>query len=264
MYQTIKLCIVVALMCLTVNAESQIKVDLKKKLEQQVNRRPNQKADQSRYKTLDAVEDSITTNPDKKGSTNNNASANKSSTEQTQGTDGQKTGEASQGQQQASLQTYSKYDFVPGEKVIFYDDFSQDAVGDFPELWNTNGSAEVVTTNLFPGKWMKFIMNECVWTDELLKLPGVGRKTANCVLGAAFDVPGIVVDTHVKRLSGRMGFSEDTDPDKIELDLQRLFPSEKWRRFSDILIYHGREICSARKPDHERCPVRDLCPGASS
>ncbi len=100
--------------------------------------------------------------------------------------------------------------------------------------------------------------------DDLLKLPGVGRKTANCVLGAAFDVPGIVVDTHVKRLSVRMGFSENTNPDKIELDLQRLFPSEKWRRFSDILIYHGREICTARKPDHERCPIRDLCPGASS
>jgi len=69
------------------------------------------------------------------------------------------------------LQSYSKYDFVPGEKVIFFDDFSQDAVGDFPVLWNTNGSAEVVTTNLFPGKWMKFVMDQCVWTDELLKLP---------------------------------------------------------------------------------------------
>jgi len=100
--------------------------------------------------------------------------------------------------------------------------------------------------------------------DDLLKLRGVGRKTANCVLGAAFNVPGVVVDTHVKRLSVRMGLSESTDPDKIELDLQRLFPSEKWRRFSDILIYHGRQICSARRPDHERCPVRDLCPGASS
>lgn len=171
MFRTPKLIIVVALMCLTVNAESQIKVDLKKKLEQQVNRRLNQKADQAIDKTLDAVEDSITSNPDNKGNTNNNASANKSPAEQAQGTGGQKAGEASQGQQQASLQAYSKYDFVPGEKVIFYDDFSQDAVGDFPALWNTNGSAEVVTTNLFPGKWMKFIMNECVWTDELLKLP---------------------------------------------------------------------------------------------
>ena len=158
-------------MCITVNAESQIKVDLKKKLEQQVNRRLNQKADQAIDKTLDAVEDSITSGPDKNGNTNNNASAGKSTTGQAQGTGGQKAGEASQDQQQASLQSYSKYDFVPGEKVIFYDDFSQDAVGDFPALWNTNGSAEVVTTNLFPGKWMKFIMDQCVWTDELLKLP---------------------------------------------------------------------------------------------
>lgn len=158
-------------MCITVNAESQIKVDLKKKLEQQVNRRLNQKADQAIDKTLDAVEDSITSGPDKNGTTNNNASAGKSTTGQAQGTGGQKAGEASQDQQQASLQSYSKYDFVPGEKVIFYDDFSQDAVGDFPALWNTNGSAEVVTTNLFPGKWMKFIMDQCVWTDELLKLP---------------------------------------------------------------------------------------------
>lgn len=70
-----------------------------------------------------------------------------------------------------SLQTYSKFDFIPGEKVIFYDDFSQDAVGDFPVLWNTNGSAEVVTTNLFPGKWMKFSSRNAVWTDLLLNLP---------------------------------------------------------------------------------------------
>ena len=75
------------------------------------------------------------------------------------------------GQEQTQLQAYSKYDFIPGEKVIFFEDFSQDAVGDFPALWNTNGSAEVVTTNLFPGNWMKFVMRECVWTDALLKLP---------------------------------------------------------------------------------------------
>ncbi|HEX5669506.1 MAG TPA: OmpA family protein, partial [Chitinophagaceae bacterium] len=74
-------------------------------------------------------------------------------------------------QEQTSLQSYSKYDFIPGEKVIFYEDFSQDAVGDFPALWNTNGTAEVVTTNLFPGNWMKFVMDQCVWTDALLTLP---------------------------------------------------------------------------------------------
>jgi len=69
------------------------------------------------------------------------------------------------------LQAYSKFDFVPGEKVIFFDDFSEAAVGDFPAAWNTNGSAEVVTTNLFPGKWMKFVGRNAVWTDQLLKLP---------------------------------------------------------------------------------------------
>jgi endonuclease-3 len=96
--------------------------------------------------------------------------------------------------------------------------------------------------------------------DELLKLPGVGRKTANCVLGAAFDIPGVVVDTHVKRLSIRLGLSESQDPDKIEKDVEKLLPRERWRRLSDILIYHGREVCNARKPTHDKCAVFNLCP----
>jgi endonuclease-3 len=96
--------------------------------------------------------------------------------------------------------------------------------------------------------------------DELLKLPGVGRKTANCVLGAVFDVPGVVVDTHVKRLSMRLGLTTNEDPEKIEKDVENVLPKERWRRFSDILIYHGREVCKARKPDHERCAVFNLCP----
>ena len=96
--------------------------------------------------------------------------------------------------------------------------------------------------------------------EEMIKLPGVGRKTANCVLGAAFDVPGVVVDTHVKRLAIRMGFSENSNPDKIEEDIMKILPKERWRRFSDILIYHGREVCNARKPAHERCAVAELCP----
>jgi len=95
---------------------------------------------------------------------------------------------------------------------------------------------------------------------ELIKLPGVGRKTANCVLGAAFGVPGVVVDTHVKRLSIRLGLTENKNPDKIEKDIEKLLPEERWRRFSDILIYHGRAICNARKPNHAGCPVFRHCP----
>jgi endonuclease-3 len=99
--------------------------------------------------------------------------------------------------------------------------------------------------------------------EEMLKLPGVGRKTANCVLGAVFDVPGVVVDTHVKRLSMRLGLTENKDPDKIEKDIEKLLPKERWRRYSDILIYHGREVCQARRPAHDRCVVFNLCPSNS-
>jgi len=98
--------------------------------------------------------------------------------------------------------------------------------------------------------------------EEMLKLPGVGRKTANCVLGAAFGVPGVVVDTHVKRLALRLGLTANQNPDKIEKDLGELLPEDKWRRFSDILIYHGRAVCKARKPDHASCPARDICPSS--
>ena len=167
----IKAAAVLILFSMAISAEAQIKVDLKKKLEQQVNRRLNQKADQAIDKALDTVEDSLT--PDKKngGNTNTNGTDQKSGTGQAQGKDGKDAGAAGGSQQQASLQAYSKYDFIPGEKVIFYEDFSQDAVGDFPALWNTNGSAEVVTSNLYPGNWMKMVGDKCVWTDELLKLP---------------------------------------------------------------------------------------------
>ena len=96
--------------------------------------------------------------------------------------------------------------------------------------------------------------------EEMLRLPGVGRKTANCVLGAVFGIPGVVVDTHVKRLAMRLGLSENEDPDKIETDIQKLLPEDRWRRFSDILIYHGRDICKAKRPEHDRCPIMSLCP----
>jgi endonuclease III len=96
--------------------------------------------------------------------------------------------------------------------------------------------------------------------EELIQLPGVGRKTANCVLGAAFGIPGVVVDTHVKRLSRRLGLTDHENPDKIEKDIESILPSERWRRFSDLLIYHGRAVCTARKPDHAHCAVAHLCP----
>ena len=99
--------------------------------------------------------------------------------------------------------------------------------------------------------------------EEMIKLPGVGRKTANCVLGAVFDVPGVVVDTHVKRLALRLGLTESENPDIIEKDIGKLLPETRWRRFSDILIYHGRAVCKARKPDHDRCKIFHLCPSST-
>jgi endonuclease-3 len=97
--------------------------------------------------------------------------------------------------------------------------------------------------------------------DELVQLPGVGRKTANVVL-TKFGVPGIVVDTHVRRLSRRMGLTAHSDPDKIEQDLMALLPQSEWSAFSLRLIYFGREVCTARRPQCPTCPLRDLCPSA--
>ncbi|MBR5615162.1 MAG: endonuclease III [Clostridia bacterium] len=96
--------------------------------------------------------------------------------------------------------------------------------------------------------------------DELLTLPGVGRKTANLVLGDCFGVPGIVVDTHAGRLSRRMGFTKNTDPYKVELDLLKIIPPFEQSSFCHCLVYHGREYCDARKPRCAECPVKDLCP----
>jgi endonuclease-3 len=96
--------------------------------------------------------------------------------------------------------------------------------------------------------------------EELVALPGVGRKTANVVLGAAFDTPGVVVDTHVGRISGRLGLTKHKDPKKIELDLMRLIPRPEWSDFSLRLIFFGRETCSARKPKCPICPLDHLCP----
>ncbi|MDY7009498.1 MAG: endonuclease III [Planctomycetota bacterium] len=97
--------------------------------------------------------------------------------------------------------------------------------------------------------------------EDLLSLPGVARKTANIVLGNAFGKnDGIAVDTHVRRLSGRLGLSKHTDPVKIEKDLMELVPRRGWTVFSHLLIFHGRAVCGARKPDCEECAISKLCP----
>ena len=96
--------------------------------------------------------------------------------------------------------------------------------------------------------------------DKLVKLPGVGRKTANVVLGAAFGICGVVVDTHVARISARLGLTENKDPVKIEFDLMKIIPKREWNDFSLQLIFFGRETCTARKPKCPTCPLDKLCP----
>ena len=99
--------------------------------------------------------------------------------------------------------------------------------------------------------------------DEMLELPGVARKTANIVLYNAYGVTaGIAVDTHVRRLSQRLGLSEHDDPAKIEQDLMQITPKENWMKLTDLLIFHGRQVCIARKPKCEVCVLNKICPCA--
>ncbi len=97
---------------------------------------------------------------------------------------------------------------------------------------------------------------------ELVALPGVGRKTANVLLGHCFDQPGMVVDTHVKRISNLLGLVDSKNPDVIERELSEILPKEQWVRFSHLLAYHGRAICIARRPECGSCPIAHLCPSA--
>jgi endonuclease-3 len=99
--------------------------------------------------------------------------------------------------------------------------------------------------------------------EELVKLPGVARKTANIVLTNAFGmVAGVAVDTHVRRLAQRLGLSENKDPDKIERDLMNITPKDKWMRLTDLLIFHGRRVCTAKKPNCAECVLNKICPSA--
>ena len=98
---------------------------------------------------------------------------------------------------------------------------------------------------------------------ELRPLPGVGRKTANVILGNAFGIDeGVVVDTHIRRLANRLDFSREHNPEKVERDLMKIFPRERWTLLAHLLIWHGRRVCDARKPACERCVVSHLCPSS--
>jgi endonuclease-3 len=98
--------------------------------------------------------------------------------------------------------------------------------------------------------------------EDLVRLPGVGRKTANVVAAELGVTQGIVVDTHVRRLSQRLGLTREQDPVKIERDLQRLVPREDWARFPHLLIWHGRRVCIAQRPRCQDCAINDLCPSS--
>ena len=95
--------------------------------------------------------------------------------------------------------------------------------------------------------------------EDLVSLSGIGRKTANLVLGETYGIPGVVVDTHVLRLSRLIGMTKNTDATKVEFDLMEVVPREQWIRFSNLLILHGRAICIARRPKHGECKIVDLC-----
>ncbi|HSO85549.1 MAG TPA: OmpA family protein [Draconibacterium sp.] len=166
-----KTCISVISICvcfILFAGSSTAQINLRDKIKNQTNNRANNKADQGVSKSLDKVEEGIN------GLFKKDKSGNQQQQQQTPD-ENQTTEQSGQTAVAAepSLQSYSKFDFIPGEKVIYYEDFSQDAVGDFPALWNTNGSAEVVTTNLFPGNWLQVKPQSYVgvWTDEPLVLP---------------------------------------------------------------------------------------------
>ena len=144
------------------------------------------------------------------------------------------------------------------------------SVEDYAEANSTKLEEDIRPTGFYRNK-AKSIQNCCqdlvkrFWgevpktLEELVTLPGVGRKTANVILGNAFGIPGIAVDTHVHRVSQRIGLTKKDDPFKIEFDLMEIVPKEEWTHFSNLLIWHGRRTCMARKPLCGTCPIRKIC-----
>lgn len=141
---------------------------------------------------------------------------------------------------------------------------------DYAEASSTEMETFIRTTGFFKTKARNLIQCAKVVTEQfhqqvpdtmeaLTALPGVGRKTANVILGSAFGKPAVVVDTHVKRVAGRLGLTRHTDPDKIEIDLQQLLPVDQWTEGSQRLLLHGRYICLARTPKCRHCPLYSEC-----
>jgi len=153
----------------------QAQIDVKGKIKNATVNKANQKTDQAIDKGLDeaekGVEKAVKNDQEKEDSEEAESKDKDETSPDAEAENNDNTGNDVKKDDTPKLETYSKYDFIPGEKVIFYEDFSQDAIGDFPALWNTNGSAEVVNTNLFPGNWMKFSTDDAIWTDQLLALP---------------------------------------------------------------------------------------------
>ncbi len=146
---------------------------------------------------------------------------------------------------------------------------------DFALADRTELEAEIKSTGFYRMK-ARHIMETCAeienrfhgqvpqTMEDLLSLPGVGRKTANCVMGGAYGIQsGIVVDTHVIRLTNRLGLTKNDSPDKIEQDLIELVPKKEWYRFSNLIILHGRKTCKAPKPLCEQCVLSDICPSVN-
>jgi endonuclease-3 len=145
---------------------------------------------------------------------------------------------------------------------------------DYKKVDSATLEEEIRSTGFFKAK-AKHIKNACRMLvdqygsqvpqtmEELTKLPGVARKTANIVLSNAYGITeGIAVDTHVFRLVKRLGFTQSKTREKMETDLMQIVPKEKWLRFSDLLIFHGRKVCIAKKPKCSQCVLNDLCPSA--
>ena len=162
--------LLVFVFCL-ISASLSAQINVKGKVKNQTTNRAGNKVDKGIDKGLDGVESGVKDLFKKKNKAGDGEQPEEQVVDNASQEKKSEVSDAKEVPGTPSLETYSKFDFIPGEKVVFYEDFSQDAIGDFPALWNTNGSAEVVTTNLFPGKWMKFSGRGAIWTDALLDLP---------------------------------------------------------------------------------------------